>query len=129
MLDYFWVMIGGALGTGARFWLSGIVARHLGEFFPLGTLIVNLSGSLLLGFFVGLGNPDGGLLIAPRVGEVLMIGVCGGYTTFSSFTLQTLNLTEDGDWMKAGLNALLSFGGCIAAVWLGRICALELTTS
>jgi CrcB protein len=55
-----------------------------------------------------------------------MIGVCGGYTTFSSFSLQTLDLVRDGDWFKAFLNTVLSFACCVAAVWLGRILALAL---
>src|SRR6266436_3921413 len=99
MLNYILVMLGGALGTGARFWTSGIVAERAGEFFPMGTLLVNITGSFMIGF-------------------------CGGYTTFSSFSLQTLDLVRDGDWLKACLNALLSFACCLAAVWLGRVLAL-----
>jgi fluoride exporter len=124
MLDYFLVMVGGALGTGARFWLSGFVAQRAGEFFPLGTLVVNVSGSFVLGFLAGLADPLGPFLIGPRIRQFLMIGLCGGYTTFSSFSLQTLDLAQAGDWLKAGANILLSVGCCLAAVWLGRILAL-----
>jgi CrcB protein len=126
MLSYFWVMIGGALGTGARFWLSGFVAQRVGEFFPLGTLMVNVSGSFVIGFFAVVADPQGPYLVAPRFREFFMIGLCGGYTTFSSFSLQTLDLAQDGDWFKAGLNALLSLVCCLVAVWLGRILALWL---
>lgn len=126
MLIYLWVMLGGALGTGARFWASGVVARRFGEFFPLGTLTVNVTGSFVIGFFAALTDPQGPFLVSPTVRQVFMIGVCGGYTTFSSFSLQTLDLAQDGDWFKAGLNALLSFACCMLAVWLGRICALTL---
>lgn len=126
MLSYFWVMIGGALGTGARFWLSGFVAQRVGEFFPLGTLMVNVSGSFVIGFFAAVADPQGPYLIAPRFREFFMIGLCGGYTTFSSFSLQTLDLAQEGDWLKAGLNALLSLVCCLVAVWLGRILALWL---
>jgi CrcB protein len=117
MLDYILVMLGGALGTGARFWASGFVAERAGEFFPLGTLLVNVSGSFVT-------DPDGPLLVSPRFREFFMIGVCGGYTTFSSFSLETLELVREADWFKACLNTVLSFVCCLAAVWLGRILAL-----
>jgi CrcB protein len=123
MLDYFWIMLGGALGTGARFWASGLVARRFGEFFPLGTLVVNVSGCFVVGFFAAVADPLGPFLVTPRVRQFVMIGVCGGYTTFSSFSLQTLDLAQDGDWLKAGLNAVLSFVCCMLAVWLGRVLA------
>ncbi|MGI9115523.1 MAG: fluoride efflux transporter CrcB [Chthoniobacterales bacterium] len=128
MLNYLWIMIGGALGTGARFWASGLVARNFGEFFPLGTLTVNITGSFVIGFFAALTDPQGPFLVSPRLRQFFMIGLCGGYTTFSSFSLQTLDLAEDGDWLKAGVNTLFSVAGCVLAVWLGRICALQLTT-
>jgi CrcB protein len=119
MLNYILVMLGGALGTGARFWTSGIVAERAGEFFPMGTLLVNITGS-----FIAFTDPQRPFLVAPRFRQFFMIGVCGGYTTFSSFSLQTLDLVRDGDWLKACLNALLSFACCLAAVWLGRVLAL-----
>lgn len=124
MLNYLVVMIGGALGTGARFWLSGAVASRAGEFFPLGTLLVNVTGSFAIGFFATLTDPMGRFLVAPSLRQFFMIGVCGGYTTFSSFSLQTLDLARDGDWLKVVLNTVLSFVCCMVAVWLGRICAL-----
>jgi CrcB protein len=126
MLNYFVVMLGGALGTGARFWASGLVAQRVGEFFPLGTLTVNVTGSFIIGFFATLTNPEGPFLVSPRSRQFFMIGLCGGYTTFSSFSLQTLDLANDGDWFKAGLNTLLSFACCLTAVWLGRILAMAL---
>src|ERR1044071_1639915 len=126
MITYIWVMLGGALGTGARFWMSGFVAERAGEFFPLGTLVVNIIGSFVVGFFAGFTDPQALFLVSPRFREFFMIGVCGGYTTFSSFSLQTLELARDGDWLKALLNTLLSVGCCLTAVWLGRILALAL---
>ena len=119
-------MLGGALGTGARFWISGFIAEGVCEFFPLGTLVVNVSGSFIVGFFDAFTGLEGPLLVSPRFRQFFMIGVCGGYTTFSSFSLQTLDLTRDGDWLKALLNTVLSFACCLAAVWLGRILALTL---
>src|SRR5262245_52873994 len=124
MLDYMLVMSGGALGTGARFWVSGFVAGRAEAVFPLGTLIVNITGSFAIGVFAAFTDPQGALLVSPRFREFFMIGVCGGYTTFSSFSLQTLDLIRDGDWFKAGLNTLLSFVLCLAAAGLGRILAL-----
>jgi CrcB protein len=126
MLSYILVMLGGALGTGARFWMSGLIAERAGEFFPLGTLVVNVSGSFVVGFFAAFTAPEGPVLVSPRFRQFFMIGVCGGYTTFSSFSLQTLDFARDGDWLKAWLNTILSFVCCLAAVWLGRILALML---
>jgi CrcB protein len=126
MLSYVLVMLGGALGTGARFWMSGLIAQRAGEFFPLGTLVVNVSGSFVIGFFAAFTSTEGPILVSPRFREFFMIGVCGGYTTFSSFSLQTLDFARDGDWLKASLNTVLSFGCCLAAAWLGRILALAL---
>jgi CrcB protein len=126
MLTYFWIMLGGALGTGARFWASGFIAENFGEVFPLGTLFVNVTGSFVIGFFAGLIDPLGPFLIGPRLRQFVMIGVCGGYTTFSSFSLQTLELARDGDWLRAGLNSVLSFACCLLAVWLGRGAAVLL---
>jgi len=119
-------MLGGAFGTGARFWASGFVAERAGEFFPLSTLVVNVTGSFAIGFLAALTDSMGPLLLSPRLREFFMIGVCGGYTTFSSFSLQTLDLVRDGDWFKAGLNTLLSFACCLTAVWLGRVIALTI---
>jgi CrcB protein len=126
MLSYIVVMLGGALGTGARFWASGLIAERAGEFFPLGTLIVNITGSFAIGFFAAFADPEGRFLLSPRFREFFMVGLFGGYTTFSSFSLQTLDLIRDGDWLKAGLNTLLSFACCLAAVWLGRILAVSI---
>jgi CrcB protein len=126
MFAYFWIMLGGALGTGARFWASGFVAERFGEVFPLGTLFVNVSGSFVIGFVAALADPQSPFLVRPRMRQFLMIGICGGYTTFSSFSLQTLELAREGDWLKAGLNSLLSLVCCLLAVWLGRGLALIL---
>jgi len=124
MLDYMLVMLGGALGTGARFWVSGFVAERAETVFPLGTLIVNVTGCFVIGVFAAFTDPEGRFLVSPGFRQFFMIGVCGGYTTFSSFSLQTLDLIRDGDWFKAGVNTLLSFVLCLAAAGLGRILAL-----
>jgi CrcB protein len=128
MLNYLLIMFGGALGTGARFWLSGFVAQRVGEFFPLGTLAVNISGSFVIGLFAGIADPQGPFLIPPSFRQFFMIGLCGGYTTFSSFSLQTFDLVQDGDWLRAIINCAASLIGCIVAVWLGRVLGLSLIT-
>ena len=119
-------MLGGALGTGARFWMSGFIAERAGEFFPLGTLVVNVSGSFVIGFFAAFTGPEGPVLVSPRFRQFFLIGLCGGYTTFSSFSLQTLDFVRDGDCFNALLNMGLSLVYCLGAVWLGRILALTL---
>lgn len=121
MMTYLWVALGGALGSVGRFWLSGVVATRYGESFPMGTLVVNVSGSLVIGFLAALSAPEGRLLPSPGLRQFLMLGVCGGYTTFSSFSLQTLNLLRDREWLYAGGNVLFSVGLCLVAVWLGYL--------
>jgi CrcB protein len=123
---YFWIAVGSALGGMARYWLSGFVAEHIGETFPWGTIVVNISGSFVIGFFGTLTAPDGRLLVGPTTRQFVMVGLCGGYTTFSSFSIQTLNLFRDGDWLRAGGNIILSVALCLVAVWLGHILAAML---
>jgi len=126
LIRYFWIMLGGALGTAARYWGSGFVARAFGETFPWGTLVVNVTGSLLIGFFATLTGPDGRMFVGTTARQFVMIGICGGYTTFSSFSLQTLNLMNDGEWLSAGGNILLSVALCLFAVWAGHMLASSL---
>jgi fluoride exporter len=128
MLSYVWIAIGGALGSIARFWASGIVANRFGSTFPWGTIAVNVTGSFVIGFFATLTGTEGRWLVPARFREFFMIGICGGYTTFSSFSLQTLNLAEEGDWFKAGANAVLSLLLCLVAVWLGHLLAVSINS-
>lgn len=121
MIAYFWIAVGSALGGMARYWCSGWVAQRVGETFPWGTIVVNVTGSLLIGALAALGEPDGRWYLPPLARQFLMIGVMGGYTTFSSFSLQTLNLARDGQWLHAGANVLLSVMACLIAVWLGYV--------
>jgi fluoride exporter len=120
------IMLGSALGGGARYWLSGLVANHFGETFPWGTLIVNVTGSFVIGFFATLTGPDGRLLVGSEARQFVMIGICGGYTTFSSFSLQTLSLVRDGEMARAGANIGFSVVLCLVAVWLGHVIAASL---
>jgi CrcB protein len=101
-----------------RYWCSGVVARRFGERFPWGTLVVNVTGSFAIGIFGGLG-PEGTNTVDPSIRQFLMVGVCGGYTTFSSFSLQTLALARDRQWREVCVNIVLSTAMCLIAVWLG----------
>jgi CrcB protein len=123
MQNYFWIAIGGALGTVARYWCSGVAARLIGETFPWGTLIINVVGSLIIGFFATLTGPDGRWFVGSTGRQFVMIGLCGGYTTFSSFSLQTLNLMHDGEWLYVGCNIVGSVVLCLLAVWIGHLAA------
>lgn len=126
MQTYFLIAIGGALGSVARYWCSGAAAAVFGETFPWGTLIVNVLGSLVIGFFATITGPDGRIFAGTEVRQFVMIGLCGGYTTFSSFSIQTLNLMNDGEWLSAGLNIGASVILCLLAVWLGHVAAVHL---
>ena len=128
-MSYFWIFLGGGLGSIARFAGSGFIARHFGETFPWGTLLVNVTGSFVIGFFATLTGTEGKWLVSPSARQFVMIGICGGYTTFSSFSLQTLSLARDGEWFKAGANAVLSFALCLVAVWLGHLLATNFNST
>ncbi|MCW5553629.1 MAG: fluoride efflux transporter CrcB [Verrucomicrobiae bacterium] len=128
MLAYFWVAVGGALGSVGRFWLSGIIAGRYGETFPWGTLLVNLSGSFAIGFIATLTSPDGRWLAPVGLRQFLIYGVLGGYTTFSSFSWQTLELAQNGEYWRAGGNVLGSVALCLVAVWLGHLLAAAVTS-
>jgi fluoride exporter len=125
-MNYLWVAIGGALGSMARYWCSGAVANWFGETFPWGTLIVNVSGSFVIGLFATLTAPDGRIFASSEARVFVMAGICGGYTTFSSFSLQTLSLAREGDWLGVGLNIVLSVVLCLVSVWAGHVLALGL---
>lgn len=118
--------LGGALGSLARFALSGAIARGIGEIFPWGTLVVNITGCFIIGLFAMLTGPDGRVLVPPDVRQFFMVGVCGGFTTFSSFSLQTLALARDGDMGRAGANVALSVVFCLLGVWLGSAAGASL---
>jgi CrcB protein len=126
MILYLLVALGGALGSVARFALSGFVANHFGTTFPWGTFIINVTGSFIIGFYATLTAPDGRVFASGNSRQFFMTGLCGGYTTFSSFSLQTLNLARDGEWLQAGANTVGSVVACLVAVWLGHLLAAHL---
>jgi CrcB protein len=121
MIEYLWIALGGAVGSVARYALNGVISVRFGESFPLGTLVVNVAGSFLIGGLGALVIPEGRMSGGARAftTQFLMIGICGGFTTFSSFSLQTLNLVREGEWLYAGGNVLLSVVFCLVATWLG----------
>ena len=118
-----WVAVGGAIGSLGRFWLGVLFAAWIDSRFPWATLAANVSGCFVIGFFATLTGPDGRLLVAPTMREFVMIGICGGYTTFSAFSLQSLTLAQQGDWLRAGVNVAASVVLCLVAVWLGHLAA------
>jgi CrcB protein len=128
MWNALWIFIGGGLGTLARWGVSGFVARQWGETFPLGTLVINVTGSFIIGLFAGLTGPEGRWMAPITFRQFFMLGICGGYTTFSSFSLQTLSLAQDGQWFKAGVNVVLSVLLCLIGVWLGHVFAMQLNS-
>jgi CrcB protein len=128
MKAYVWIAIGSAIGGVARYWCSGVAARLIGETFPWGTLIVNVVGSFVIGFFATLTAPDGRIFASTTTRQFVMVGLCGGYTTFSSFSLQTLNLMNDGEWLQVGANIGASVVLCLLAVWIGHVLAVSINT-
>ena len=128
LVAYLWIAIGGALGSVGRFWFSGVLARQFGETFPWGTLLVNVSGSFAIGFFATLTSSEGRWLAPTGFRQFFIYGMCGGYTTFSSFSWQTLELAQDGQWLRAGGNILGSVALCLIAVWLGHVLAASINS-
>jgi CrcB protein len=118
-MTYLWVALGSALGGIVRYGVSGLAARNFGSLFPWGTLTVNVVGSTLIGFLAASTAPDARWLLPPDARALLMIGLCGGFTTFSSFSLETLNLVRQGEWLWAGANVVFSVVLCLVFVWLG----------
>lgn len=125
-LTVLWIALGSALGGLGRYWCSGVAARLFGETFPWGTLFVNVTGSLVIGFFAAMTGPDGRWMVGGAARQFVMLGLLGGFTTFSSFSLQTLALVEDGQWLRAAGNVGGSVVLCLAAVWLGHVAAVAL---
>jgi len=114
------IFFGAGFGGVLRYWVSNAVYFLLGKQFPYGTLMVNISGSFLMGllFVLTVERMDN---IGSQLRALLLIGFLGGYTTFSSFSIETVNLIESGNWLNAFFNILLSTVICIAAAWIGVI--------
>ena len=111
--------VGGALGTLARYGLNGVVSARAATF-PLGTMVVNITGCFAIGFIAAISDPSfGRAWLKTGWRDFLMVGFCGGYTTFSSYGLQTLSLARDSEWLFAGLNIVGSNILGLVAVYLG----------
>ena len=126
MFTYVLVAAGGAIGSTLRYWLGGLIANWVGQTFPWGTLVINVTGSFVIGLFSTLTGPDGRVIVPGEWRQFFIVGVCGGYTTFSSFSLQTLNLVRDGEAAWAAANVILSVALCLFGVWLGHVGAVAL---
>ncbi len=122
---YLAVAIGGAVGSVARFWMTGAMTAVTGPRFPWGTLLINVIGSFIIGLVAGFTLTPTRMGVHPDIRIFLMTGICGGFTTFSAFSLQTLELLQTGDIAPAIGYALGSVIACLLAVWggwvLGRI--------
>ncbi|MFI0348221.1 MAG: fluoride efflux transporter FluC [Chthoniobacterales bacterium] len=121
----FIVSLIGALGCAARILISNYFFEKFGPVFPLGTLTVNVVGCLLIGFFIGLTSSNGGISVSPVMASAITTGFLGGFTTFSSFALQTYNFLKERQWSYATLNISCSLVFSIIAVGVGQLVATE----
>ena len=126
LMQYLVIGLGGALGSMLRFGLGSWIdssAQKTGPIFPWGTIVVNITGCFVIGFIAAISAGEGRLMISSLTRQFIMIGILGGYTTFSSFSLQTLLLAQDGQWGSAVANVVLSVVLCLVGVWLGAALA------
>lgn len=123
---YMAVALGSAIGGTARWLLSEWMQAWAVGGFPWGTLFVNVTGSLLIGFYAALTAPEGRLLAGPRQRHFVMTGICGGYTTFSIFSLETLQMAQAGRLALSGLHLSISLAAWLLAVWTGYALATRM---
>lgn len=119
MKSYFWIAVGAGLGGASRYWCGEIAAALLGDIFPWGTMFVNVLGSFMIGFFATFTAPEGRFVVSPIVRQFVMVGFCGGYTTFSAFSLQTQEFMQHREWLYASAN-IVSIALSLFAVWAGH---------
>ena len=120
-MNYVWIALGAVVGACARYFVSGFIARHFSTVFPYGTLLINITGSLILGFFLVYATER--VLLDPHWRLLVAVGFCGSYTTFSSYAFESFALMEQGHWLLMGLNVLFSNALCLAAVLAGAALA------
>jgi fluoride exporter len=126
MMTYLWIAIGSALGGAARHWCTMVATAWFGATFPWGTLFINILGSFVIGLFFAVTGPQGRFDVPLDAKLFVMTGVCGGYTTFSAFSLQTLSLFQDGAWLRGGAYIAASVVLCLIAVWAGYLLAMAI---
>ncbi len=119
-MTYLYIALGAGLGGVLRYWCSGMAVRLGADTFPWGTMFINVAGSTFIGFFAAITGVQGRLLVPPNARLFVMTGICGGFTTFSTFSLETLRLMQDRQWGAAAANIALSVGLCLLGVWLGH---------
>jgi CrcB protein len=122
---WLFVALGGAIGSVARYGIS-LAALPISRTLPWGTIIINVAGSLVIGFFGTLTLAGGKYPVSENVRLFVMVGLCGGFTTFSAFSLQTLDLIRDGAVLRAAANIILSVTLCVGAVAVGHVLASRL---
>ena len=126
LMQYVVIGLGGALGSMLRFGLGGLIdatVQKSGQIFPWGTIVVNITGCFIIGFVFTISAVEGRVFLSPLTRNFITIGILGGYTTFSSFSLQTLTLAQSGQRWEAAGNVLVSVVLCLAGVWLGSALA------
>jgi fluoride exporter len=116
---YFFVFIGGGIGSAARYWLSGLVQRTTASLFPYGTLSVNIIGCFLIGLFMS--TFEERFLLNPTLRVFLTIGILGGFTTFSTFSYDTISLLRDAEYFHAIGNVAVSLISCLSATYAGMV--------
>jgi CrcB protein len=126
LIGLVWVALGCAIGGTARFFVSGLVGRRIGETFPWGTMAVNVSGAFAIGVIAALAGGQTAFQ-SPAAWQFAVVGFLGSYTTVSSFSLQTLALARDGEWRRAVGNVVLSLLLCLSAVALGFLAGTAVT--
>jgi len=119
-----YIAVGSAIGGVSRYLVGGLTQRLAGGTFPTGTLLINVTGSFLLGLILRYGVET--TTLTPEIRAFLTVGFCGGYTTFSTFSYETVALAEDGEWTRAALYVALSVGLSLIATFLGFAAAREI---
>jgi CrcB protein len=126
LMNYLVIGLGGALGSMLRFGVGSLIDTNVqktGQIFPWGTIVVNITGCFVIGFIFTISTSEGRLFLSPLTRNFITIGILGGYTTFSSFSWQTLTLAQSGQMWGAVANVLLSVVLCLVGVWLGAMLA------
>lgn len=119
--SFLWVALGGAIGSMGRYWAAAAVATLTGPRFPWGTLLVNAVGSFIIGWFGALTADTGPIVVPQGIRLLVLVGFCGGFTTFSSFSLQTFELLQSGELFPAAFYVLGSVALCLLFVWVGVV--------